>query len=95
MTFKRIFPALVATALALALAACATETSTGNKTQSSNACPADIKGNECESYKDGYRAGAGDGKVGMNIAYQRREGYNSRFEPYFARGYEAAWTANR
>ena len=33
--------------------------------------------------------------MGMSMAYQRHEDYDSRFEPYFARGYEAGWKANR
>ena len=45
--------------------------------------------------KDGYRAGGDDGKMGMSMAYERHEGYDSRFEPYFARGYDAGWKANR
>jgi hypothetical protein len=45
--------------------------------------------------KDGYRAGGDDGKMGMSMVDERHEGYDSRFEPYFARGYEAGWKANR
>ena len=63
--------------------------------QSSVTCPTDLKGNECEYYKDGYRAGVQDGKMGMSMAYQRHEGYDSRFEPYFARGYQAGWMISR
>ena len=84
-----------AVALALAAGGCATGTSTSGGAQASGACPADIKGNECAYYQDGYRAGAGDGKMGMSMMYERHEGYDSRFEPYFARGYEAGWRANR
>jgi hypothetical protein len=89
--------AVSATALALALVAggCATATQTSGGTGAGSACPSDIKGNECEYYQDGYRAGADDGKMGMSMAYERHEGYDSRFEPYFARGYEAGWKANR
>ena len=96
MAEKVIHHTMIAGALTLALTACATEKmNTGNGTQASGACPADIKGNECEYYKDGYRAGADDGKMGMSMAYERHEGYDSRFEPFFARGYEAGWKANR
>jgi hypothetical protein len=95
MNNKVIHYPLLAGALTLVFTACAMETSIGNKAQSSSACPADIKGNECEYYKDGYRAGADDGKMGMSMAYERHDGYDSRFEPYFARGYEAGWKANR
>jgi hypothetical protein len=86
--------AVSAAALTLTLIAsgCATAIETGGGT---GACPSDLKGNECEYYQDGYRAGADDGKMGMSMAYQRHEGYDSRFEPYFARGYEAGWKANR
>ena len=89
--------AALAAALTLtsATGGCATETGSAGGMQTGNACPSDIKGNECEYYKDGYRAGAADGKMGMSMAYQRHEGYDSRFEPYFARGYEAGWNANR
>lgn len=59
-------------------------------------CPSDIKGNECEYYTDGYKAGAEDGKAGQSMAYERHsDAYDSRFEPYYARGYEAGWKANR
>jgi hypothetical protein len=33
--------------------------------------------------------------MGMSMVYERHEGYDSRFEPYFARGYETGWKANR
>jgi hypothetical protein len=46
-------------------------------------------------FKDGYRAGGDDGKMGMSMVYERHVGYDSRFEPYFARGYDAGWKANR
>lgn len=58
-------------------------------------CPADLRGNECEYYKDGYRAGASDGSAGMSMAYERHDGYDSRFEPYFARGYSDGWRRYR
>ena len=97
MTHHKFRLALLAAAATLTFAAggCATGTGTSGGTQASGACPSDIKGNECEYYKDGYRAGAGDGKMGMSMMYERHEGYDSRFEPYFARGYEAGWKANR
>ena len=63
--------------------------------QSSVTCPMDLKGNECEYYKSGYRAGVQDGIMGMSMMYVRHEVYDSRCEPYFARGYEAGWIANR
>ena len=57
-----------------------------------NGCPSGLKGNECEYYKDGYTAGANDGKASMSNFYGRHaDGYDSRFEPYFKRGYEAGW----
>lgn len=59
-------------------------------------CPPDLKGNECAYYQDGYKAGAEDGKASMSMAHERHsDAYDSRFEPYFARGYEAGWRANR
>lgn len=97
MTYDRFKIAVLAAAVSLTSAAggCATETRASGGAQASSACPSDIKGNECEYYQDGYRAGAEDGKMGMSMAYERHEGYDSRFEPYFARGYEAGWKANR
>ncbi|MGB5830684.1 MAG: hypothetical protein WBG92_01660 [Thiohalocapsa sp.] len=95
MNNRAIRYTLLAGALTLVFTACATEMNTGNGTHASDACPSDIKGNECEYHKDGYWAGAGDGKMGMSMVYQRHEGYDSRFEPYFARGYEAGWRVNR
>jgi hypothetical protein len=60
--------------------------------QANDRCPSDLSGNECEYYKDGYAAGAEDGRNGMSSFYGRHSGgYDSRFEPYFARGYEAGW----
>jgi hypothetical protein len=94
MAYNRVFRPLLAGALSLVLTACTTEMRADKKAQATNACPSDIKGNECEYFKDGYRAGAEDGKMGMSMAYQRHEGYDSRFEPYFARGYESGWKAN-
>lgn len=58
-------------------------------------CPSDLRGNECDYYKDGYKAGAQDGSSGMSMAYERHDGYDSRFEPYFARGYTDGWRATR
>lgn len=58
-------------------------------------CPSDLRGSECEYYMDGYRAGASDGSAGMSMAYERHDGYDSRFEPYFARGYADGWRRNR
>jgi hypothetical protein len=97
MTYDRFKIVLLAAAVSLTFAGsgCATDTGSAGGAQASDACPSDIKGNECEYYQDGYRAGAEDGKMGMSMAYQRHEGYDSRFEPYFARGYEAGWRANR
>ena len=97
MTYKSFKTALLAAATTLAISAggCATGTGTGGGMQASGACPSDIKGNECEYFQDGFRAGAEDGRMGMSMAYERHEGYDSRFEPYFARGYEAGWRANR
>ena len=55
-------------------------------------CPADLRGNECAYYKDGYNAGREDGTNGMRMFYGRHEGdYDARFEPYFGRGYEDGW----
>jgi hypothetical protein len=98
MTYDRFRIALLAAAvvaLSFAAGGCATETGASSGAQVSDACPSDIKGNECEYYQDGYTAGAEDGRMGMSMAYERHEGYDSRFEPYFARGYEAGWKANR
>ena len=96
LSMSRAGPTLAATALALALAACATDTSTGNKAQASNACPSDIKGNECEYYQDGYTAGAEDGRMGMSMAYERHAGaYDSRFESPYRQGYETGWRQTR
>ena len=81
--------------LPLALGACDEAASTPPATSMSAGCPSDIGGNECEYYMDGYRAGAADGGMGMSMVYERHDGYDSRFEPYFARGYEAGWMANR
>ena len=86
---------LLAALLPFGLAACDESASTSSRPAMAASCPSDLGGNECEYYMDGYRAGADDGAMGMSMAYQRHEGYDLRFEPYFARGYEAGWTQTR
>jgi len=62
----------------------------------SGSCPSDIRGNECEYYMDGYKAGKSDGQASMSSVYERySDDYDSRFEPYFARGYQAGWNDYR
>lgn len=51
--------------------------------------------NEREYVDDGCAAGTSDAQMGMSMAYERHEGYDSRFEPYFRQGYEECWAANR
>lgn len=58
----------------------------------SGSCPTDLGGNECEYFLDGYKAGKDDANMSMSRAYQRHSDYyDSRFEEYFARGYQAGW----
>ena len=85
----------IGAAAAIAAGVVASEMSKDDEATASDECPSDIKGNECAYYQDGYKAGADDGKMGMSMMYERHEGYDSRFEPYFKRGYEAGWKANR
>ena len=85
----------IGAAAAIAAGVVASELNKDDESGASDECPSDIKGNECAYYQDGYKAGADDGKMGMSMMYERHEGYDSRFEPYFARGYEAGWKANR
>jgi hypothetical protein len=42
-----------------------------------------------------YTLGAQDGSTGMSMACEHHERYDSMFERYFARGYNAGWFANR
>lgn len=59
-------------------------------------CPSDLGGNECEYYLDGYKMGKEDGQMSMSRAYQRHaDYYDTRFEPYFARGYTDGWNDYR
>ena len=81
--------------LAPMLIGCMETTSSPDVTGSSSACPSDLGGNECEYYQDGYRLGANDASMNMSMAYERHEGYDSTFEPYFARGYNAGWSATQ
>jgi hypothetical protein len=46
--------------LAIAAGVVASEMSKDDKAGASDECPADLKGNECDYYKDGYKAGADD-----------------------------------
>jgi hypothetical protein len=72
----------IGAAAAIAAGVVASELSKDDDADASDECPSDIKGNECDYYK----AGVDDGKMGMSMVYERHEGYDSRFEPYFARG---------
>jgi hypothetical protein len=48
--------------------------------------------NERAYYDDGCHEGTRDAQMSMSMAYQRHSGmYDSRFEPYFAKGYEHCW----
>jgi len=48
--------------------------------------------NERAYYDDGCSEGTRDAKASMSMAYERHaDMYDSRFEPYFAQGYEACW----
>lgn len=52
--------------------------------------------NEQAYYNDGCKAGKEDAKAGMSMAHERHsDQYDSRFEPYFAKGYDKCWAANR
>lgn len=52
--------------------------------------------NERAYYDDGCRKGTKDAKMSMSMAYQRHSDmYDTRFEPYFAKGYEACWRRHR
>ena len=62
----------------------------------SGSCPTDLGGNECEYYMDGYKMGKEDAEMSMSRAYERHSDYyDSRFEEYFARGYQAGWNDYR
>jgi len=59
-------------------------------------CPHGLKGNECAYFKDGFEAGRQDGVASMSSVYERySDQYDTRFEPYFARGYEEGWMKYR
>ena len=48
--------------------------------------------NERAYYDDGCLDGTRDAKASMSMAYERHaDMYDSRFEPYYAQGYEACW----
>lgn len=55
-------------------------------------CPYGAGSNACEYWQDGLRAGREDAMANMSMAYERHsDGYDSRFEPAYAKGYEAGW----
>ena len=88
---KRIV--LVTVILATAsLAGCVEDTGSTNSRPSSGLTPGS---NEQAYYDDGCVAGTNDAMASMSMAYERHDGYDSRFEPYFRQGYEACWAANR
>ena len=82
------------TTLSLALAGCVETTTTPGAAVSSSACPSSLGANECEYYRDGYALGVQDRGMGMSMAYERHDGYDSTFEPYFASGYNAGWSSS-
>jgi len=48
--------------------------------------------NERAYYDDGCLEGTRDANASMSMAYERHaDMYDSRFEPYFAQGYEECW----
>ena len=48
--------------------------------------------NERAYYDDGCLDGTRDAKASMSMAYQRHaDMYDSRFEPFYAQGYEVCW----
>ncbi len=62
----------------------------------SGSCPQDVRGNECEYFKDGYRAGKEDGKMSMSRLFERHsDSYDSRFKSFFADGYNNGWNDYR
>ena len=85
--------ALVTAILAAAsLAGCVEDTGSTSAPPSSGLTPGS---NEQAYFDDGCVAGTSDAKAKMSMAYERHDGYDSRFEPYFRQGYEACWAANR
>lgn len=64
------------------------------KTQKSGdaQCPSGMAGNDCEYFRDGFRAGKEDKAAGVSNAYERHaDSYDSRFESSYSRGYDAGW----
>ncbi|AXI45513.1 hypothetical protein C1J03_05350 [Sulfitobacter sp. SK012] len=48
--------------------------------------------NERAYYDDGCFDGTSDAQASMSMAYERHSDmYDSRFEPYYAQGYDACW----
>lgn len=70
-----------------------------NRSRSSASYDSDLPtagSNERAYYDDGCREGTKDAKMSMSMAYMRHSDmYDSRFEPYFAKGYEACWKKYR
>ena len=84
---------LVSAILAAAsLSGCVEDTGSTSAPPSSGLTPGS---NEQAYFDDGCVAGTSDAKASMSMAYERHDGYDSRFEPYFRQGYEACWFANR
>jgi hypothetical protein len=94
MREKTIFSGAATLAVALVLSGCVETTTTPGAAVSSSACPSNLGANECEYYRDGYALGVQDRGMGMSMAYERHDGYDSTFEPYFASGYNAGWSAS-
>lgn len=56
-------------------------------------CPDTWEGIKCDYYKDGYKAGKGDRKAGLSMAYERHDGaYDTQNASYYQAGYEDGWS---
>ena len=79
-------------AAGLALSGCSESTDSPSVSGSSVPTPGS---NERAYYDDGCRAGTSDAQASMSMLYERHEGYDSRFEPFFKQGYEDCWRRYR
>ncbi|MCP9809725.1 hypothetical protein KBY58_09800 [Cyanobium sp. HWJ4-Hawea] len=67
--------------------------STG-RVEAKPACPDTWDSNQCDYYRDGYKAGSKDKKAGKSNEFSRHsDSYDSRFRSNYQAGYETGWDA--
>jgi hypothetical protein len=58
-------------------------------------CPGGLKGDECETYREGIKAGIADRSAHQSESFRRHAGeFDPRFEASYRAGYATGWYNN-